>query len=173
MGMLEGKVAFITGGARGQGRAHAITCAREGADVVIVDVVSDVVETTYGLATADDHAETVKLVREYGRRVIDVEADVRDQDALDAAVGRAVDELGHIDIVIANAGIHAFAPFWELTEEQWDAMIGINLTGAWKTIKADTALYLNSDLAANVTGQNISVDNGHLLLPGSNPTGTG
>ncbi|MEJ2867773.1 mycofactocin-coupled SDR family oxidoreductase [Actinomycetospora sp. OC33-EN08] len=283
MGLLEGKVALITGAARGQGRAHAVTCAREGADVVLVDVDSEVSATTYGLATADDHAETVKLVEEYGRRAVDVVADVRDQAALDAAVARALAELGRIDIVIANAGIHSFGPFWELDDAAWDDMVGTNLTGVWRTVKAatphliergsgsvvvtasvngleatagfthyvaakhgviglmknmavelaphgvrcnaiapgaidtpmtnhqqfwdwfagreggtqdewvaggrhygvlqgttfltpqviaDTALYLNSDLAAHVTGVTIPVDSGHLLLPGSNPAGT-
>ena len=136
MGMLDGKVALITGGARGQGRAHAVTCAREGADVIIADVVDQLPTVPYKLATKDDLDETVRLVRAYGRRVIAVQADVRSQEQLDAAVTAGMAELGKIDILIANAGIWTLGSFWELTDEQWDEMIGVNLTGAWKAAKA-------------------------------------
>ncbi|BBZ15608.1 mycofactocin-coupled SDR family oxidoreductase [Mycobacterium branderi] len=136
MGLLEGKVALITGGSRGQGRAHAITCAREDADVVIVDVTKPVADVPYELATADDHAETIRHVEASGRRGIAIEADVRDQAALDKAVCRGIAEFGKIDILIANAGIWTLGYFWELTEQQWEEMIGINLTGVWKAAKA-------------------------------------
>ena len=136
MGMLDGKVALITGGARGQGRAHAVTCAREGADVIIADVVDQLPTVPYKLATKDDLDETVRLVRAYGRRVIAVQADVRSQEQLDAAVTAGIAELGKIDILIANAGIWTLGSFWELTDQQWDEMIGVNLTGAWKAAKA-------------------------------------
>jgi len=86
MGMLDGKVALITGGARGQGRAHAVTCAREGADVIIVDVIDQLPTVAYKLATKDDLEETVRLVESYDRRAIALKADVRAQDQLDAAV---------------------------------------------------------------------------------------
>ncbi|MGW4339520.1 mycofactocin-coupled SDR family oxidoreductase [Rhodococcus koreensis] len=138
MGLLDGKVALITGGARGQGRAHAVTYAREGADVIIVDVTKQVADVPYGLATADDHAETVREIESLGRRVIAIDADVRDQEALDGAVASGIDEFGHIDILVANAGIWAMTPFWEISEEQWEDMIGINLTGVWKSVKAVT-----------------------------------
>ncbi|HVV08454.1 mycofactocin-coupled SDR family oxidoreductase [Amycolatopsis sp.] len=138
MGLLDGKVAFITGGSRGQGRAHAVTCAREGADVIIFDIAKPVVETAYKLATPEDHAETVRQVEALGRRVLAVEGDVRDQSALDAAVARGVEAFGHIDILIANAGIWTQNAFWELTEQQWEEMIGVNLTGVWKSAKAVT-----------------------------------
>jgi SDR family mycofactocin-dependent oxidoreductase len=136
MGMLDGKVAFITGGARGQGRAHAVTCAREGADVIIVDVIDQLPTVRYKLATKDDLDETVRLVEANDRRAIAVRADVRIQDQLDAAVALGVAELGKIDILIANAGIWTLGSFWELTDEQWDEMIGVNLTGVWKAAKA-------------------------------------
>jgi len=136
MGMLDGKVALITGGARGQGRAHAVTCAREGADVIIADVIDQLPTVPYKLAAKDDLDETVQLVEAYGRRVIAVKADVRSQEQLDAAVTAGIAEFGKIDILITNAGIWTLGSFWELTDEQWDEMIGVNLTGVWKAAKA-------------------------------------
>jgi SDR family mycofactocin-dependent oxidoreductase len=136
MGMLEGKVAFITGGSRGQGRAHAVTCAREGADVIIVDTLNQIASVQYPMAKQEDFDETVRLVEAFDRRIVTVDADVRSQEQLDAAVAKGIAELGKIDILIANAGIHSLAPFWELTDESWDDMIGVNLTGVWKSAKA-------------------------------------
>jgi SDR family mycofactocin-dependent oxidoreductase len=138
MGMLDGKVALITGGSRGQGRAHAVTCAREGADVIIVDIAAQMATVDYKMATQDDLDETVKLVEAYDRRALAIKADVRSQQQLDAAVTRAIAEFGQIDILIANAGIWTQAPFWELTDDQWEEMIGVNLTGVWKSAKAVT-----------------------------------
>src|SRR5215471_13827431 len=136
MGLLDGKVAFITGGSRGQGRAHAVTCAREGADVIVIDIAEQLATVPYRLATADDLDETVKLVEAHGRRALAIKADVRSQRQLDDAVAAGIAELGKIDILIANAGIWTMASFWELTSEQWDEMIGVNLTGVWKAAKA-------------------------------------
>jgi SDR family mycofactocin-dependent oxidoreductase len=136
MGMLDGKVALITGGARGQGRAHAVTCAREGADVIIVDILDQVPTVPYELATQEDLDETVRLVEAHDRRAIPVQADVRDQGQLDHAVATGIAELGKIDILIANAGIWASGNFWELTDQQWDDMLAVNLTGVWKSAKA-------------------------------------
>lgn len=124
MGMLDGKVALITGGSRGQGRAHAVTCAREGADVIIVDIAEQMSTVPYKMATQDDLDETVKEVEAYDRRALAIKADVRDQRQLDEAVSRGIAEFGKIDILIANAGIWTQAPFWELTDEQWEEMIG-------------------------------------------------
>ena len=136
MGMLDGKVALITGGSRGQGRAHAVTCAREGADVVIVDIADQMSTVPYKMARQEDLDETVKQVEALDRRILAVQGDVRDQGQLDAAVTQGIAEFGKIDILIANAGIWTQAPFWELTDEQWDEMIGVNLTGVWKSAKA-------------------------------------
>jgi SDR family mycofactocin-dependent oxidoreductase len=282
MGMLDGKVAFITGGSRGQGRAHAVTCAREGADVIIIDTLEQIETVAYPMAKQEDLDETVKQVEALDRRIVAVNGDVRKQADLDGAVARGIAELGKIDILIANAGIFSLGPAHELTDEQWDDMIAVNLTGVWKSAKAvlphmmeqgggsivitssingiepganyahycsskfgvvglmktlaleyaqygirvnsihpgailtpmtswqgawdmmsgkpagegteedmlgagysfhalkgqgflspqriaDTALYLNSDLASSVTGVTIPVDAGHLLLPGYNP----
>lgn len=138
MGRVEGKVAFITGAARGQGRSHAVRLAEEGADIIAVDFVQDMDTVPYGLATRDDFELTVKQVEAAGRRIVAVEADVRDYDALKAAVDRGVDELGRLDIVSANAGILSLGKAHELTEQTWVDMIDINLTGVWHTTKAVT-----------------------------------
>ena len=136
MGMLDGKVALITGGSRGQGRAHAVTCAREGADVIIVDTLSQIGSVVYPMAQQADFDETVEQVEALDRRIIAVEGDVRKQADLDRAVERGIAEFGRIDILIANAGIFSLAPAHELTDEMWDDMIGVNLTGVWKSAKA-------------------------------------
>jgi SDR family mycofactocin-dependent oxidoreductase len=136
MGLLEGKVVFVTGGAHGQGRAHAVASAREGADVVLVDIAAQLNTVPYAMATPDDLKNTASMVEALGRRALAIEADVRSQPALDGAVARTLEEFGRIDCLIANAGIWTRAPFWELTEEQWDEMIGVNLTGVWKSAKA-------------------------------------
>jgi SDR family mycofactocin-dependent oxidoreductase len=136
MGRVSGKVAFITGAARGQGRAHALRLAEEGADIVAVDACAAFDTVPYGLATPDDLATTAKLVEERDRRVMTRQVDVRDLAGLQSMVADAVAEFGGIDIVVANAGIGSFAPSWELTEEQWEEMLAVNLTGVWKTTKA-------------------------------------
>ncbi|EHI42810.1 short-chain dehydrogenase/reductase SDR, partial [Rhodococcus opacus PD630] len=136
MGLLDGQVVFITGGARGQGRAHAIASAREGADVVLFDRAEDIDTVGYPLATADDLQQSVKEVEAIGRRALSFVGDVRSQTALDEAVAGALSEFGKIDALIANAGIWATGQFWELTDEQWDDMVGTCLTGVWRSIKA-------------------------------------
>ncbi|RZS64660.1 SDR family mycofactocin-dependent oxidoreductase [Agromyces ramosus] len=136
MGMLDGKVAFITGGSRGQGRAHAVTCAREGADVVIMDTLDQIGTVQYPMAQQSDIDETVRQVEALDRRIVAAVGDVRTQADLDAAVAKGIAELGKIDILIANAGIFSLAPAHELTDEQWDDMIAVNLTGVWKSAKA-------------------------------------
>ena len=136
MGRLDGKVAFITGAARGQGRSHAVRLAQEGADIIAVDVDQQVETVPYPTATADDLAETVRQVEALDRRIIASTADVRDLGALRAAVDDGVAQLGRLDIVLANAGISTPASTLEMDEETWQTMIDINLTGQWKTIKA-------------------------------------
>lgn len=134
---LDGKVALITGAARGQGRAHAVTLAGAGADVVAFDIAEEKVDTVpYPLASSEDLAETGRLVEEQGRSVLTVQGDVRSQSDLDRAVTQAIDRFGRVDILVANAGIWALAPFWELSEQQWTDMIDVNLTGVWHSAKA-------------------------------------
>jgi SDR family mycofactocin-dependent oxidoreductase len=142
MAMLQGQVAFITGGARGQGRAHALTRAREGANVVLIDLADDLDTVPYPMATEEDLAETVRQVKALGADVLAIKADVRVQSDLDDAVERAVSRFGRIDMLMCNAGIWSKAPFWQITEAQWDEMIGINLTGVWKSVKAVTPLMI-------------------------------
>jgi len=137
-GRMTGKVAFITGAARGQGRSHAVRLADEGADIIAVDVCRPIETVGYEASTPDDLAETAELVEKLGRRILTVEADVRDFAALDEAVRRGVGELGRLDIVCANAGILGLGLAHELTERQWQTVIDINLTGVWHTTKAVT-----------------------------------
>jgi SDR family mycofactocin-dependent oxidoreductase len=136
MGKLDGKVAFITGAARGQGRSHALRLAQEGADIIAVDICAQIDSVGYPLATPDDLAETVRQVEALDRRIVASQADVRDSSALRQAVDEGVAQLGRLDIVLANAGIASFAPVADLTDEVWDDMIDINLTGVFKTVRA-------------------------------------
>jgi SDR family mycofactocin-dependent oxidoreductase len=136
MGRLEGKVAFITGAARGQGRSHALRLAQEGADIIAVDIDEQVQTSLSPTATDADLAETVKLVEELDRRIIARTADVRDLAALESVVAEGIAEFGRLDIVCANAGILSTGGIWELTEHQWQEMADINFTGVWKTAKA-------------------------------------
>jgi len=131
-GRLKGKVALITGAARGQGRAHAVRLASEGADIIGVDICAPIASVPYPLATADDLAATVKLVEDTGARIVAKEADVRDRASLSDAVQAGVDELGRLDIVVANAGI---APM-QSGDDGWRDVIDVNLTGVYNTIKA-------------------------------------
>jgi (+)-trans-carveol dehydrogenase len=135
-GRMEGKVAFISGAARGQGRSHAIRLAEEGADIIAVDVCSQVDSVPYPMSTPADLAETVKLVEKTGRKIIAAQADVRDFPALEQVVGHAVAQMGRLDIVSANAGISSPARLDVMAEDTWQDMIDINLTGVWHTVKA-------------------------------------
>lgn len=135
-GRVEGKVAFITGAARGQGRSHAIRLAQEGADIIAVDICGQVESVPYPMATPDDLAQTVKEVEALDRRIVATQADVRDFDALKTALDGGVAELGRIDIVSANAGIFSAGQTDELAEQSWQDMLDINLTGVWHTCKA-------------------------------------
>jgi SDR family mycofactocin-dependent oxidoreductase len=136
MARVEGKVALITGAARGQGRSHAVRLAEEGADIIAVDLCGQIDSVPYGMATPDDLAETAKLVEEQDRRIVAAQADVRDAGQLQAAVEEGLSQFGHIDIVSANAGIASFGPAHELDETAWRDMLDVNLTGVWRTCKA-------------------------------------
>jgi (+)-trans-carveol dehydrogenase len=133
---FAGKVAFITGAARGQGRNHAVRLAREGADLILADACADVASIGYDLATEADLAETGKLVEGEGRRVVSDRVDVREGAAVRALVDRGVAELGRLDVVIANAGIAGSEPMADMSDATWQDMIDINLTGVFKTIRA-------------------------------------
>ena len=135
-GRVEGKVAFITGAARGQGRNHAVRLAEEGADIIAVDISTPVASVGYPMASAADLAETVRLVEATGRRIFAAEADVRDAAVLRDVVDAGVAKLGRLDIVSANAGIVSAARFSNLDPRNWHDVIDINLTGVFHTAKA-------------------------------------
>ena len=124
-----GKVAFITGAARGQGRAHAFKLASEGADIIAVDLCDQIAAVPYPLATPDDLAATVKLVEDTGARIVAKQADVRDRESLRRHCRPALAELGRLDIVIANAGIAPMAG-----DDAWQDVIDVNLTGVYNTV---------------------------------------
>ncbi len=134
MGRVEGKVAFVTGAARGQGRSHAIRLAEEGADIIAVDICAQLETVPYPLGTAEELAQTVKEVEALDRRIVAVEADVRDADALRRAVDEGVAELGRLDIVCANAGICTIQAWDEVTPAVWQDTLDTNLTGVWNSM---------------------------------------
>ena len=136
-GRVEGKVAFITGAARGQGRAHAVRLAQEGADIIAVDICKQIDSVQIPLSTPEDLAETADLVKGHNRRIYTAEVDVRDYDALKAAVDAGVEQMGRLDIIVANAGIgNGGATLDKTSEPDWTDMIDVNLGGVWKTVKA-------------------------------------
>jgi SDR family mycofactocin-dependent oxidoreductase len=133
---MGGKVAFVTGAARGQGRSHAVRLAEEGADIIAIDISRQMDTVPYPMAQPDDLAETASAVEALDRRIVAREADVTSFDSLKEAVDAGVAELGRLDVVCANAGISTMGLTWELSEEQWREMIEVNLGGVWRTIKA-------------------------------------
>lgn len=136
-GRVAGKVALISGAARGQGRAHALRLAQEGADIIAIDICKQIDTVAIPLATADDLAVTAELVKNTGARIYTAIADVRDYEALKAAVDAGVEELGKLDIIVANAGIgNGGQTLDKVTEDDWVDMIDTNLAGVWKTVKA-------------------------------------
>jgi SDR family mycofactocin-dependent oxidoreductase len=133
---LEGRVALITGGARGQGRAHAVTLAGEGADIAVCDVVAPLPTVPYELASEADMDETARRVEALGRRCVTARADVRDSTQVGAAVDAALAAFGRVDILVANAGICTFAPLAEMSDDMWEETIDTNLTGVFKSMRA-------------------------------------
>jgi SDR family mycofactocin-dependent oxidoreductase len=136
-GALDGRVAFITGAARGQGRAHAVRLATEGADIIAIDICAPVSDSiTYPPATPEELNETVHAVEAAGRKVLGRQVDVRDGAALRQVVADGVEQFGRLDILVANAGVLSWGRLWELTDEQWETVIDVNLSGTWRTIRA-------------------------------------
>lgn len=133
---FDGKVALITGGARGQGRAHAIALARAGADIVFCDIAAQIDEVDYPLPTPADVRETVAAVEAVGRQCVALTADVRDLTAMQTVADTAVDRFGRLDVVIANAGIASGSPLVSMSEQRWRTMIDVNLTGVFNTFRA-------------------------------------
>jgi len=135
-GQFAGRVAVITGGARGQGRSHAVALARRGADVAVLDRCADLGTVPYPLATPEDLAETVRLVEAEGRRCLAAEGDVRDLDAVVGFVDGVVDELGSVDILVANAGVSTMCSIFELDAVRWSETLDTNLTGTFNALRA-------------------------------------
>ncbi len=136
MGRLNGKVAFITGAARGQGRTHALRLAEEGADVVVSDACAPVPGNMVAPATPEDLEETARLVKATGQRVLSRQVDVRDLDELTRLADDTMAELGRLDIVVANAGVLAWGRAWEISSEEFRSVIDVNLTGVFHTVRA-------------------------------------
>lgn len=136
METLAGKVAFISGGARGQGRSHALALARLGADIAVCDVLEDLPTVKYSMGSAEQLARTVAGVEALDRRALGLRADVRDRTAVEAAVATTLDRLGRIDILVSNAGIYSRGLVHELTDESWRTMLDVNLTGVFHTLRA-------------------------------------
>ena len=149
-GRLDGRVALVTGAARGQGRSHALRLAELGADVVLVDCCADVPSVPYEQASRADLAITAAMVEELGRTPISVVADVRDVAAMQAAVHTTLERLGRIDIVCANAGVIQLKPAVEITATDWADIIAINLTGAWNTIAPSLAPMIAADNGGSI-----------------------
>ena len=136
MGRLEGKTAFITGAARGQGRSHAVRLAEEGADIIAVDICGQIDSVPFPMSRPEDLEETVALVEALDRRIVAGQADVRDFAAVQRVVDEGVAAFGRLDIVSANAGIYSHGLLSEMDERTWQDMIDVNLSGVWHTCKA-------------------------------------
>ncbi|WP_179466777.1 mycofactocin-coupled SDR family oxidoreductase [Mycolicibacterium vinylchloridicum] len=169
-GRVDGMVAFISGAARGQGRSHAVRLAQEGADIIAIDICRAIPDVVYPPSSPADLAQTADLVRGLGRRIVTAEVDVRDYDALTAAVDTGVDQLGRLDIVVANAGIgNAGNRLHKLGEHIWKDMIDINLTGVWHTVKAAVPHILSGGrggsiiLTSSVGGMKAMAHTGHYI----------
>ncbi|HZG92033.1 MAG TPA: mycofactocin-coupled SDR family oxidoreductase [Pseudonocardia sp.] len=141
---LTGQVALVTGAARGQGRSHCLALAEAGAEVAALYVCRDLPVPAYPLATRAELDEVVAAVQDRGRRALPLVADVRDPAQVEAAVAEVERTFGRLDVLVNNAAVVTSAPFWELTEQQWGAVVDTNLTGVWRTTKAASALLRRS-----------------------------
>ncbi|MDZ7885061.1 MAG: mycofactocin-coupled SDR family oxidoreductase [Mycobacterium sp.] len=169
-GRVEGKVAFITGAARGQGRSHAVRLAAEGADIIAIDICRTFENSPALGARPEDLAETADLVKNLGRRIVTAEVDVRDGAALQAAVDSGVEQLGRLDIIAANAGIGTTGVKLDrMSEDLWQEMIDVNLSGVWKSVKAGVPHMLAGGrggsvvLTASVAGTKAYPHTGHYV----------
>ncbi|MBV8862431.1 MAG: mycofactocin-coupled SDR family oxidoreductase [Mycobacterium sp.] len=165
---LQGRVALITGAARGQGRAHAIRLAQEGADIIALDICAPVSgSVTYPAATPEELAETVRAVEAEGRKILAREVDIRDDAALRQLVADSVEQFSRLDILVANAGVLSWGRVWELTDEQWDAVIDVNLSGSWRTLRAVIPAMIEAGnggsivVVSSVAGLKATPGNGH------------
>jgi SDR family mycofactocin-dependent oxidoreductase len=150
MGRLDGKVALITGAARGQGRSHAVRMAEEGADIIASDLCAEVETAPFEQASWEDLEETARLVEELDRRIVFDRADVRSPEELKAVVAKGVDALGRLDIVSANAGIWSHAPLVEMSDQMYHDMIDVNQHGVFNTCRATVPVLLEQDEGGSI-----------------------
>jgi NAD(P)-dependent dehydrogenase (short-subunit alcohol dehydrogenase family) len=136
MGSLSGRVALVTGGARGQGRSHALALAKEGAAVAVCDIAAPVASIKYSMATPDQLDETVKLIEEHDVRGLGLVADMRETTQVQSVVDRVIAEFGSIDVLIANQGVVAFSTVENTSDDEWNAVVDTNLTAIFKTMRA-------------------------------------
>ena len=162
---LAGRVAYVTGAARGQGRSHCVRLAKAGADVVAIDACAPVAaHNGYAPSTPEDLAETVSLVENEGRKILAKEVDVRDLEGQQRIVAEAVEQFGRLDIVVANAGVLNWGRLWEISEQQWQDTLDTNLTGLWHTIKAAVPAMIEAGNGGSIV--NISSAAGIKAVPG-------
>ncbi|WP_082950085.1 MULTISPECIES: mycofactocin-coupled SDR family oxidoreductase [unclassified Mycobacterium] len=162
---LAGKVAYVTGAARGQGRSHCVRLARAGADIVAIDACAPVAEHNgYPSALPEDLAETVNLVEGEGRKIFADEVDVRDLSGQQRIVANAIEQFGRLDIVVANAGVLNWGRVWEISPRQWQETIDINLTGLWNTMKSVVPVMIAAGNGGSII--NISSAAGIKAVPG-------
>ncbi|BBX61423.1 oxidoreductase [Mycobacterium saskatchewanense] len=169
-GRVAGKVAFISGAARGQGRSHAVRLAQEGADIIAVDVCGPIENLAYPHSTPEDLAQTVELVKAQDRRIVTAQVDVRDYEALKSAADSGVHELGRLDVIVANAGVGTDGTkLHKIREDVWQDMIDINLSGVWHTVKAAVPHMLSGGrggsivLTSSVGGRKAYPNTGHYV----------
>ena len=150
MGRFEGKVAFVTGGARGQGRSHAVNLAREGADVAVLDICEQIPCVEYAMPGEEDLAATADMIRSAGRRALAIKGDVRDNACVEAAVQRTAEELGGLDLVVANAGVLPTTGEPAHSVDAWHAALDTMLSGVFYTVRAATSIMVRDGVAGSV-----------------------
>ncbi|MBV8346084.1 MAG: mycofactocin-coupled SDR family oxidoreductase [Mycolicibacterium sp.] len=167
-GSLDGRVAFVTGAARGQGRAHCVRLAGEGADIIAIDICGPVSDSiTYPPATPEDLDETVRGVEATGRKILARQVDTRDSAALGQVVADGVEQFGRLDILVANAGVLGWGRLWELSDDQWETVIDVNLSGTWRTIRAAVPAMIDAGnggsiiIVSSAAGLKATPGNGH------------
>jgi SDR family mycofactocin-dependent oxidoreductase len=162
---LSGRVAYVTGAARGQGRSHCVRLARAGADIVAIDACGPVAtHNGYAPSSSEDLADTVRLVEDEGRKILAKEIDVRDLEGQQRVVADAIEQFGRLDIVVANAGVMNWGRLWEISAEQFQQVIDVNLTGVWNTVKAVVPAMIEAGNGGSII--NVSSAAGIKAVPG-------
>lgn len=163
---LGGRVAYVTGAARGQGRAHCVRLAAAGADIIAIDACGPVgAHLTYPPATEEDFAQTISLIEDQGRKVVAEVVDVRDLAGQQRVIASAVEQFGRLDIVVANAGVMSWGRVWELSIDQWDEVLSTNLTGFFVTAKATVPAMIEAGNGGSIIA--ISSSMGIKATPGA------